>query len=328
MDPLLVRVSALAVAVAATSYSINRVVPEPYLVRPSSPTPSILILLTASRGPQDEEFHIPQAQAYCRNAFDEWDPKLTTPAGLYLLSYPLGPLGLCSPPFLRGVNAAAVVLLLPAIVYRIQRELHASPRARARVHTHAHAHANARAAAAQTAVNVALFPLIFFFGGLFYTDVWSTVLVLAAYLATLRDRAWAAALLAWLALWFRQTNVVWVVFMAGVCAVRTLERLQSLDPARRRRGEGAGRREAGQEPPVDLAVLLAPQRWAGMPIHNPPVGEDSPMALTGKPILYARICSPVCVPFSICCCSRGARWTHGSDAPARLLADYRPQIAS
>lgn len=324
MNPLLVRVSALAVAVAVTSYSINRVVPEPYLVRPSEPTPLILILLTASRGPQDEEFHIPQAQAYCRNAFDEWDPKLTTPAGLYLLSYPLGPLGLCSPPFLRGVNAAAVVLLLPAIVYRIQRKLHASPPARA----HAHAQwANVRAAAAQTAVNVALFPLIFFFGGLFYTDVWSTVLVLAAYLATLQDRAWAAALLAWLALWFRQTNVVWVVFMAGVRAVRTLERPQCLDATRRPRGGGARRREAGQEPPVDVAVLLVPQRWGEMPIHNPPVGEDSPMTLTGKPILYAPTCSPVCAPFSICC-SRGARRTHGFDPPARLPADYRPQIAS
>lgn len=37
MNPLLVRVSVLAVAVAATSYSINRAVPEPYLVRSPSP---------------------------------------------------------------------------------------------------------------------------------------------------------------------------------------------------------------------------------------------------------------------------------------------------
>ena len=253
--------------------------------------------MTTHRWPQDEEFHIPQAQAYCRNAFDEWDPKLTTPAGLYLLSYPLGPLGLCSPPFLRGVNAAAVVLLLPAIAYRIQLALHASP-----------------PVAAQTAVNVALFPLVFFFGGLFYTDVWSTVLVLAAYLATLRDRAWTAALLAWLALWFRQTNVVWVVFMAGVCAVRTLERVQGPDAARRR--GGASRRDAGQEETVaaDVGVLLNPRRWGEVRIHNPPVGGDSPMTLAGKPILRPSISSlesmrprgvrtrhPVCASLSMCC---------------------------
>jgi len=31
---------------------------------------------------KDEPFHIPQAQAYCRDAFTEWDPKITTPPGL------------------------------------------------------------------------------------------------------------------------------------------------------------------------------------------------------------------------------------------------------
>jgi hypothetical protein len=31
---------------------------------------------------QDEPFHVPQAQAYCRNEWTVWDPKLTTPPGL------------------------------------------------------------------------------------------------------------------------------------------------------------------------------------------------------------------------------------------------------
>lgn len=34
---------------------------------------------------QDEVFHIPQAQAYCRWDYATWDPKLTTPPGLYVL---------------------------------------------------------------------------------------------------------------------------------------------------------------------------------------------------------------------------------------------------
>ncbi|KAI9216013.1 DIE2/ALG10 family-domain-containing protein [Blastocladiella britannica] len=34
----------------------------------------------------DEPFHVPQAQAYCAGRFDVWDPKLTTPPGLYWLT--------------------------------------------------------------------------------------------------------------------------------------------------------------------------------------------------------------------------------------------------
>ncbi|ORZ34088.1 DIE2/ALG10 family-domain-containing protein [Catenaria anguillulae PL171] len=34
----------------------------------------------------DEPFHAPQARAYCAGNWDTWDPKLTTPPGLYLVS--------------------------------------------------------------------------------------------------------------------------------------------------------------------------------------------------------------------------------------------------
>lgn len=159
---------------------------------------------------QDEVFHIPQAQAYCRDAFDVWDPKLTTPAGLYLLSYPLSFFNACTPALLRAVNAFGVVVPLPMLVYRIQQTIHGRAPAAASDN-------------AQTALNVALFPLLYFFGGLYYTDVWSTVFVLAAYLATLQRRPWTAAVFAWVGLWFRQTNVVWAVFMAAVCVVRRLQ---------------------------------------------------------------------------------------------------------
>lgn len=33
---------------------------------------------------QDEPFHIPQAQAYCNGEWSTWDPKITTPPGLYV----------------------------------------------------------------------------------------------------------------------------------------------------------------------------------------------------------------------------------------------------
>jgi alpha-1,2-glucosyltransferase len=235
MHPLLVRLSVLSLVVALTSYNINRIVPEPYL---------------------DEVFHIPQAQAYCRNAFSAWDPKLTTPAGLYLLSYPLSYLGACTPTTLRAVNGLGVAVLLPVIIYRIQQTLHGKGPGR-------------NEASAQIALNVALFPLLYFFGGLYYTDVWSTTFVLAAYLATLRDRPWVAAAYGWVALWFRQTNVVWVLFMAGVAAVRKLEEAQH--------EESEDSTVTGQE--LIPTKFLDPRQWGSIKIHNPPLSSST--TLTG-----------------------------------------------
>lgn len=89
--------------------------------------------------------------------------------------------------------------------------------------------------AVHTAINVGLFPLIFFFGGLYYTDVLSTGVVLAAFANHLSrvgaDRSSVPSdvgtvLLGVAALGMRQTNVFWVVvFMGGlevVHAVKTL----------------------------------------------------------------------------------------------------------
>ena len=51
-----------------------------------------ILLLFQSVQPEpylDEVFHIPQAQKYCYNKFSEWDPKITTLPGLYLVSLAL-----------------------------------------------------------------------------------------------------------------------------------------------------------------------------------------------------------------------------------------------
>jgi alpha-1,2-glucosyltransferase len=84
-----------------------------------------------------------------------------------------------------------------------------------------------------TAFNIALFPLLFFFSGLYYTDVLSTCVVLAMYRLFLDRkgaRANSAAGLVWLypvglvALSMRQTNIFWVaVFMGTLEAVRTIK---------------------------------------------------------------------------------------------------------
>lgn len=83
-----------------------------------------------------------------------------------------------------------------------------------------------------TGINIALMPVIFFFSGLYYTDVWSTLVVLQAYKHHLKrlgpqkpslyDDLWT---IIWgvTALFMRQTNVFWVVvYMGGVEAVHAL----------------------------------------------------------------------------------------------------------
>jgi alpha-1,2-glucosyltransferase len=133
-------------------------------------------------------------------------------------------------------------------------------------------------ASAQTAMNVALFPLLFFFSGLFYTDVWSTIFVLAAYLATLREKNWVAGVFAWVTLWFRQTNIVWVVFMAGVYAIRKLEEMQE-------DAEKNGARE------LEVGMFLDPRRWGEVKIYNPPLTSDT--KFTGRYLSTPIICAPL-----------------------------------
>lgn len=84
-----------------------------------------------------------------------------------------------------------------------------------------------------TALNIALFPPLFFFSGLFYTDVLSTCLVLRTYRLYLERQGVherSAKGLFWIyptgmiALTMRQTNIFWVaVFVGGLEAIRTLK---------------------------------------------------------------------------------------------------------
>lgn len=95
--------------------------------------------------------------------------------------------------------------------------------------------------ALHTAVNAALFPLLFFFSGLYYTDVFSTLVVLVAFwnhlervgptratYYSLRSDA-LVVLLGVASLFMRQTNVFWaVVFMGGLEAVHAVRSLRPL----------------------------------------------------------------------------------------------------
>lgn len=85
-----------------------------------------------------------------------------------------------------------------------------------------------------TAANIALFPPLFFFSGLYYTDVLSTCVVLYLYKQFLEKaesknrKSWKNVvwfyLCGVLALCMRQTNIFWAaVFLGGMEAVRTMK---------------------------------------------------------------------------------------------------------
>ncbi|KAK5661220.1 hypothetical protein OQA88_11112 [Cercophora sp. LCS_1] len=188
---------------------VDHYVPEPYL---------------------DEFFHIPQAQNYCEGRYWDWDDKITTPPGLYLLSvayHKFWMLSKCSVFTLRYINLLAT-LLTGLVAARCQSLIEAR---RAGRDTE-----DLDPFSLHVALNIALFPVIFFFSALYYTDVVSTLVVLVAYENHLRrvgprrpgflNDVWTA-LLAVAALLMRQTNVFWVVvYMGGLevaHAVRSLK---------------------------------------------------------------------------------------------------------
>ena len=70
-----------------------------------------------------------------------------------------------------------------------------------------------------TALNVSLFPPLFFFYSLFYTDVTSTVVVLLAYMDFHLKKGRNQFLLSIAALFLRQTNIFWIAIYLGCLEV-------------------------------------------------------------------------------------------------------------
>ncbi|KAJ2158962.1 glucosyltransferase [Coemansia sp. RSA 552] len=161
-----------------------------------------LVAHTVDAPYMDELFHVPQAQHYCRGEFRAWDPKLTTPPGLYLVSLALRPLLGCSLDALRLTNWVLGLGLFWTL-YGLVRQLHG------------HVPATQAALAALT---LSSFPLAYFFNHLYYTDTASLLSVLLAYWLCQKGRHTLAGALGFASLWMRQTNVVWVALI-GCTAV-------------------------------------------------------------------------------------------------------------
>jgi alpha-1,2-glucosyltransferase len=62
------------------------------------------------------------------------------------------------------------------------------------------------------AASLSLFPLNYFFQFLYYTDNGSTFFCLLAYYLSLRNKPYGSAIAAFIAIFYRQTNIIWVLF--------------------------------------------------------------------------------------------------------------------
>ena len=167
----------------------------------------------------DEIFHVPQAQKYCDGHYSHWDPMITTLPGLYISSLAVAkPLNWifdvsmklsCSVLWLRSINVVYMLgnlLMMLLITHRLNR-----------------GNKNFNSGKALfNALVLSIFPVLYFFSFLYYTDPGSTFFVLTMYLISLYEWHLFAALIGIVAIFFRQTNVVWVVFIAGLAVSKCI----------------------------------------------------------------------------------------------------------
>ncbi|XP_053212427.1 dol-P-Glc:Glc(2)Man(9)GlcNAc(2)-PP-Dol alpha-1,2-glucosyltransferase-like [Panonychus citri] len=171
----------------------------------------------------DEIFHIQQVRSYCVHNFTHWNPKITTPPGLYFTTWVLfkpvseliafgeeDPNRKCPVPLVRFINllfAIGNVILMYLISYKQNRYSAKICRIKTLV----------------SAISLSTTPTLFFFNFLYYTDSGSLFFILAMYLMHINDQTWIASLFGFVSLFFRQTNIVWCFFFAAYSSLKILQ---------------------------------------------------------------------------------------------------------
>ena len=208
ISPDILRVILLGVLISvhiSWRHLLNTLVPQPYL---------------------DEVFHIPQAQAFWDGRWNEWNAKITTPPGVYLFSYAFNyvagwfsesqQMGVAELRFSNSMLLSILLVSLYVWTAVTKRAVH-------------------HEAILQREFAIVVFPLMFFFSALYYTDLFSVVTVVTTYVC------WAAGsqarggnkvvyqilylLTGLLSLGARQTNVFWVaVYLGGLQVVKSVKR--------------------------------------------------------------------------------------------------------
>lgn len=174
----------------------------------------IILNVIAPQPYMDEIFHVDQMQRYCQGRLTEWNPKLTTPPGLYLFILALlkpvmifirkNSESACTVSVLRYFNAFFVTLLF-CVHFALFRTLNSNKRTSSVI-------------ISISALNLTLFPVCYFFSFLFYTDVLSILSVLFAYLLQQHRFLLSSAFVGAFSCLMRQTNIIWVIFCAACTA--------------------------------------------------------------------------------------------------------------
>jgi alpha-1,2-glucosyltransferase len=149
---------------------------------------ALLVKYTYSKVPQpymDEIFHINQTRAYCNGDYQYWNPMITTPPALYLLT----------PKFLcfgneRFLNSVIFPLLFIGL-FKLRRRF---------------CHFTNQTSSILTALSLSLLPVLFDTSILYYTDLLSTTAITWGFAVT---NPHISVLFFALSVMTRQTNIVW-----------------------------------------------------------------------------------------------------------------------
>ncbi|KAG0684241.1 glucosyltransferase [Pichia californica] len=148
----------------------------------------------------DEIFHYPQFKKIFRGDYKSWNPKITTPPGLYYLTLIYTKIFKieCTLENMRFFNYIGGLFLIAMIILiRLKSQ---NP--------------------GFTTAAIFLNPLLSVFYSLFYTDVWASAIVVAAYAVIVYKpfgnyflTSVLSASIGLISLTFRQTNIIWCVFL-------------------------------------------------------------------------------------------------------------------
>jgi alpha-1,2-glucosyltransferase len=137
--------------------------------------------------------------------FLQWNPKITTLPGLYLLTIFVPK---CSVYALRMIPLVCSIINFYLITEIKSNGVKTNDRGRVDV--------------LLDSLSLALLPPMFFFSLIYYTDVPSITTILLTTHFSMKDRHLLSALCGFLSVLMRQTNIVWIAGIFGTCAIDTM----------------------------------------------------------------------------------------------------------
>jgi alpha-1,2-glucosyltransferase len=143
----------------------------------------------------DEYFHFNQFLAYHKNQFSHWDPKITTPPGLYIIQRIFAIVLPADLSTMRMLNSLFFSNIFVVYVLKIYDFLEPCPGNLSR------------------SLNLALTPTIYFFNFLDYTDSASVSVIAAMFYYNLTKSEWRLGFVSLISVFIRQNNVIWILYL-------------------------------------------------------------------------------------------------------------------